>query len=87
MPNRKMVTYQLIQDLVKENKLNLFLRKGLISLSVIDYKNIYEYYNVQIKDLRSEKNGRVKTQAIENTCIKFECDENKVYRAIKRMES
>lgn len=82
-----MVAYQLIQELAKDNRLNLFIRKGLISLSILDYKNIYEYYNQQKEDLKNKGIRKYKMQALENTCIQFECEKDKIYYAIKKMEN
>lgn len=81
-----MVAYQLIQELNETGKLNLFIRKGLIPLSVLDYKNIYEYYNEQVIRLKNKGVKKYKMQALENTCIKFDCQNDKVYYAIKKME-
>ena len=75
-----MGTYEIIKDLQENDRLNLFLRKGIIPLSIIDYKNIYEFY---VSELCRNK----KMQSIENTCEKFKCKKDKVYFSIKKMES
>lgn len=76
-----MVAIEFLNKLKKEDTLNYALRTGIISLTWIDHKNIYEYY---MKELDEEDS---KMQALENTCDKFSCKKDKVYNAIKRMES
>ena len=82
-----MSTYELIQKLSKLDLLNYSLRKGVISLTIIDHKNIYEYYLDQKNQLKRNGERKYKMQALVNTCEKFECEKDKVYYAIKKMES
>lgn len=53
--------------------------RGLVSSKLLDYRNIVNYLNAQIKQ------GIDKTQAITNTADHNRCSEGKVYRAMRAM--
>lgn len=77
--------------ILKENETNqLFLtllRRGLISISILDKKVYYEYYLDQCKLLKDERVKKYKIQAVQNTCEEFKISQVTVYRAINEMES
>lgn len=77
--------------ILKENETNqLFLtllRRGLISISILDKKVYYEYYLDQCKLLKDERVKNYKMQALQNTCEEFKISQKTVYNSINEMES
>lgn len=75
-----LTTYDLIER-VESDPLYLHLfKKGVISLSLLNYKVYYERYQSELKRHK-------KCQAITNTAIEFCVDERTIRRAIKMMTS
>lgn len=75
-----MVVYKLLQEVENDNQFLWMLKKGLISLSVLDKKCYYEKYLQYLP-----KCG--KRQAIYNASEDFNVSERTIMRAISFMES
>lgn len=77
-----MVTmYSLICKLVNSPDLPKYVKAGLISYTLIDYKLIYEYYcNEKARGVRN-------SEAILYTAEEFNKSENMIYKIKTRLES
>lgn len=73
-----MVNYDFIKSL--DNSLFIgMVKRGIISVHVMDYVTIYEFY---LNELKTNS----KTVAILATAEKFNCHENTVYNIIKFLQ-
>ncbi len=75
-----MSTYELINKLEKLDYFNDLLKSGLVPLNWLDYKLIYEFYQVQ----RTKE--KLKKQALTNTADEFNVSERTVYLIIQKMK-
>lgn len=75
-----MTTYKLIKERENDSVFLDMLRKGIISLGVLDKKVYYERYLVEL-----EATGN-NWQAVINTADEFNVSEATVRRAVKFME-
>lgn len=83
-----MVTYELIQKLEQLPYYRELLTGGIIPMSVIDHKVIYEFYLRELVKLRSSKYQKnIKTQAKYNTAVEFDISERSVYMIVRKMKS
>lgn len=73
-------TYEYIKRVENDSDFLFLLRKGIISLSVMDKKVYYERY---LLELRRNK----KSQSITNTAIEFNVSDKTIRRSIDFMES
>lgn len=73
-----MVNYDFIKSL--DNSLFIqMVKRGIISVHVMDYVTIYEFY---LNELKTNS----KTVAILSTAEKFNCHENTIYNIIKFLQ-
>lgn len=76
-----MVTYELISRLQDLPYYNELLKQGIIPITLIDYKVIYEFYC-------KEKNSGIKGgQLITNVGEEFNIGDRLVYNIVKKMET
>lgn len=74
-----MVAYKLIKELEQLPYFKDLLKQGIIPLSWIDYKVIYEFY------LRESENESG-TQLISNVANEFNISERLVYKIVQKMK-
>lgn len=73
-----MVNYDFIKSL--DNSLFIqMVKRGIISIHVMDYVTIYEFY---LNELKTNS----KSVAIVSTAEKFNCHENTIYNIIKFLQ-
>lgn len=70
--------YDFIKGL-NQDSLFAFVKRGIISVHILDYITVYEFY---LNELKSNK----KTVAILSTAEKFNCHENTIYNIIKFLQ-
>ena len=72
-------TYDILQ-LIEGNLLDALVKKGVVPITYLDYKKIYENYQKQ-------RENHPKMQAYENTAIECYVSVTTVREVVKRMES
>jgi len=82
-----MVGQEFLQFLKEHDLLNTALRKGWVSTSLNNYRHIKEFYDEEMKVLKDRGNNDYKMQALQNSCEKFSCQKDKIYKALKVMNS
>ncbi|TYP71487.1 hypothetical protein [Aquimarina intermedia] len=84
-----MVAYELIKKLEKLPYYNNLLKSGVVPISWVDYKVIYEFYQKEI--IRLIRGGfsqsKAKRQAKTNASEEFNIGESTVYWIVKKMKS
>ena len=81
MAKKKTTTYELISKLQKLDYYKDLLKQGIIPMTVIDYKLIYEYY------CKEKSRGIRHSEAITFTGEEFNLGDRSIYIIIKRMEN
>jgi len=71
--------FEIIKELENDPKFYLLLKKGFISLTVLDKKCYYERFLLELKNCN-------KGQAISNTAEEYNTSDMTIRRAIKFME-
>lgn len=75
-----MNVYDLINKLEKLDYFNELLKSGLIPVNWLDYKVIFEFYQVE------RKKEKLRKQALTNTADEFGVSERTVYLIIQKMK-
>tara|TARA_Y100000815_G_C13153944_1_gene429063 strand:- start:36 stop:290 length:255 start_codon:yes stop_codon:yes gene_type:complete len=83
-----MSNYELITKLEKLDYFNSLLKGGIIPVTLIDYKVIYEWYLNELKRLSpsGKQSTTIKRQAKCNTAEEFSVSEVQVYKIIQKMK-
>lgn len=76
-----MVKYELLSKLQKLPYYNELLKQGIVPLTLVDYKVIYEFY------CREKASGTRGGQLITNVGEEFSIGDRMVYVVVKSMES
>ena len=71
-------TYDVIKRIEDNLDFTIFLKKGLIPISILTKKVVYEFY-------MSERKTNSKMQSISNTSEEYKISEKTVYNAINFM--
>lgn len=72
-------THELIKEIENDTMFMLLLKKGIIPISILNYKCYYEKYLQELKTVK-------KVQAIANASEDYNVHENTIRNAIKFME-
>lgn len=76
-----MVKYELLSKLQELPYYNQLLKQGVVPITLVDYKVIYEWY------LQEKSSGTKGGQLITNVGEEFKIGDRTVYAIIKSMES
>ncbi len=69
----------IVNDLRKEDKLNVMYTSGLIPAKTLIYNDYANQYDIELRQ------GHKKAEAIKNVSAKFKVSERTVYRAVQLM--
>lgn len=73
--------YESIKILEEQNLFDRLVKQGLISITVVGHKFIYETY------LKEKKKGNKTVQAVINTSIETGTPESSIYKIIRKMKT
>ena len=71
--------YEAIKILEEKNLFDKLVKQGIISITIVGHKYIYETY------LREKAKGNKTTQAVTNTSIETKTPESTIYKIIRKM--
>lgn len=84
-------TFQLLEKLEKLPYFSQLLATGIIPVNWITYKQVFEFYNNEVKRLTLNKTlssgelGEIRRTSITTTAEEFRIGESSVYRIIQKM--
>jgi predicted transcriptional regulator len=73
--------YKYLQILDDKDLLSDLVKQGIISITIVGHKFIYEAY------LREKEKGNKTSQAVTNTSIDTKTPESTIYKIIRKMKS